>query len=101
MHIAALENPLGRIVVSTEGIEQVKDRLKTDSEELEEFLSAKICVAICRAEYCKEFVHNESHLLGVYGSIGVPLLIKSAQIHGQGDSEEEKPKRAKVAVLTW
>ncbi|CUS09315.1 unnamed protein product [Tuber aestivum] len=42
MHIAALENPPGRIVVGAEGIEQVKDRLKTVSEELEEFLSASL-----------------------------------------------------------
>ena len=42
MHIAALENPPGRIIVGAEGIEQVKDRLKTVSEELEEFLSASL-----------------------------------------------------------
>ncbi|PWW80472.1 NAD(P)-binding protein [Tuber magnatum] len=43
-HIAALENPPGRIVVGAEGIEQVKDRLKTVSEELEEFLGASLGV---------------------------------------------------------
>lgn len=42
MSIAALENPPGRIVVGSEGIEQVKDRVKTISEELEEFLDASL-----------------------------------------------------------
>lgn len=42
MSIAALENPPGRIVVGNEGIEQVKDRVKTVSEELEEFLDASL-----------------------------------------------------------
>ncbi|KAH8149797.1 uncharacterized protein LAJ45_05949 [Morchella importuna] len=42
LHIAALENPPGRIVVGNEGIEQVKDRVKTVSEELEEFLEASL-----------------------------------------------------------
>ena len=42
MQIAALENPPGRIVVGSESVEQVKDRLKTVSEELEEFLEASL-----------------------------------------------------------
>lgn len=42
MSIAALENPPGRIVVGNESIEQVKDRVKTVSEELEEFLDASL-----------------------------------------------------------
>lgn len=42
MSIAALENPPGRIVVGNEGVEQVKDRVKTVSEELEEFLDASL-----------------------------------------------------------
>lgn len=42
MSIAALENPPGRIVVGNEGVEQVKDRVKIVSEELEEFLDASL-----------------------------------------------------------
>ena len=42
MHIAALENPPGRIIVSAEGTAQVKDRLKIVSEELEECLGASL-----------------------------------------------------------
>lgn len=42
LHISGLENPPGRIVVGNDGVEMVKDRVKTVSEELEEFLDASL-----------------------------------------------------------
>ncbi|KAF8532933.1 hypothetical protein BDD12DRAFT_867794 [Trichophaea hybrida] len=40
--IAGVENPPGRVTVGEEGVEMVKERLKTLSEELEEYLEASL-----------------------------------------------------------
>ncbi|KAI5803071.1 hypothetical protein EDC01DRAFT_721097 [Geopyxis carbonaria] len=42
MAIAGVENPPGRITVGEEAVEMVKERLKTLSEELEEYLEASL-----------------------------------------------------------
>ena len=42
--IAGLDDPPGRIVVGSENAEQVKERLKAVSEELEDFLEVSIRV---------------------------------------------------------
>lgn len=44
--IAGLENPPGRIVVGSENVEQIKERLKTVSEELEEYLETSLAADI-------------------------------------------------------
>lgn len=81
--IGGHENPPARHIVGVEGISTIKEKLKTVSEELEEFVECSAAVDFEKATHSKIESVNQTDLNGVPADVDMDRL---SNLGGQGEA---------------